>query len=167
MWHVLQTAPHKEPQVCKFLALQGLPSYAPEFGRVQRTRPGSVRDTARHWIFPGYVFFQVPDGYSRWDPVRWAPGVRRLLQQDGSPAFVDDTVMERLRLRVVAMARPRHGGAGFQTGQRVVIERGPLAMVDALFDRCLKASDRVSVLVQLLGRLVAVEVDPVILRAAG
>jgi hypothetical protein len=40
-------------------------------------------------------------------------------------------------------------------------------MVDALFDRCLKASDRVSVLVQLLGRLVAVEVDPVILRAAG
>ena len=42
-----------------------------------------------------------------------------------------------------------------------------LRMVDAIFSAELDASTRVRFLVQLLGRPVAVEVDPTILRAAG
>ena len=166
MWHVLHAAPKREPHVCKFLAIQGLRSYAPTFQRSGHTRPGSVRDGRHRWIFPGYVFFQAPEEYSRWDTLRWAPGVRQLLHQDGRPAEIDDAVIEHLQLRL-ATARPPHPGAGYCTGQSVIVEHGPLAMVDALFDQCLKTSDRVRILVHLLGRLVPVEVDATVLRPAG
>ena len=164
MWHVVQTAGGCESNVCKYLALHAITTYAPEFPR-GRTRPGSVRDLRRRRVFPGYVFFSLPQGFTRWELVRWAPGVKRVLEQDGRPAFIDATVFEHMRQRVVEAGRT-HAGSRFQRGQRVVVERGALAMVDAIFDRCLSAPDRVRILVQLLGREVAVEIDPATLRAA-
>lgn len=165
MWHVVSTAPNNETRVCKFLALHGFAGYAPEFQPSRRTRPGSVRDGRHHWIFPGYVFVQVPPEFTQWDVVRWLPGVRNVLQQDGRPAALDDALVDELVRRLAGL--PAAHGAGFRSGQRVTIERGPLAMLDALFDRDLKAPDRVKILVYLLGRQVSVEIDPTILRAAG
>ena len=104
--------------------------------------------------------------FARWDLVHWAPGVRRVLSADGSPSVVADGVIDRLRLRLAApMTARRH--VRFTTGQPVVIERGPLAMVDAIFDRDLNTSERVQVLVRLLGRSMPVVVDAAILRPAG
>jgi transcription antitermination factor NusG len=166
MWHVLHTAPQAEPQVCKFLAVQGLDTYAPQFLPPTRTKRGSVRDRRRRWVFPGYLFLKVPDGFMQWDVIRWAPGVRRLLQEEGAPAVLADSIIEHLRLRLAEnrFSTPRQT---FHPGQRVLIERGPLAAVDAIFDSELDARARVRVLVQLLGRQVAVEIDPAALRPAG
>ena len=55
----------------------------------------------------------------------------------------------------------------FTPGQPVVIERGPLAMVDAIFERELNTSERVQVLVRLLGRSMPIAVDAASLRPAG
>jgi transcription antitermination factor NusG len=164
MWNVLHVAPHGEPQVCKFLAAHDVAAYAPQFLPPPRTKPGSVRDRKQRWLFPGYVFFRVGDEFTRWDIIRWAPGVRRVLQQDGSPALLGDEVVEHIRRRLAERSlnqpRPR-----FTQGQHVIIQSGPLRMVDAIFERELGAPARVQVLVQLLGRPLAVEVDPAILAA--
>ena len=74
--------------------------------------------------------------------------------------------MERIRERLFeeTATSPR---LTFTPGQRLVIERGPLAMVDAIFDRALNSSERVQVLVHLLGRPMTVAVDAAILRPAG
>src|SRR5438876_11291987 len=166
MWHVLHAAPNCEPQVCKFLGLHGIDGYAPRFPPAPRTKPGSVRDRRHRWVFPCYVFFRTPEAFALWDTIRWAPGVRRLLQQDGKPGFIADSVIEhirgRLEARTLAPARQ-----GFQAGQRVVIERGPLAMVDAIFDRQLGGASRVQILIDLLGRPLKVTVDAAMLRPAG
>ena len=166
MWSVVHTNANHEAQVAKFLALHDLEVYAPRFAPAGRTRPGSVRDRRQHWVFPGYLFVRVPPAFARWDLVHWAPGVRRVLSADGSPSVVADGVIDRLRLRLAApMTARRH--VRFTTGQPVVIERGPLAMVDAIFDRDLNTSERVQVLVRLLGRSMPVVVDAAILRPAG
>ena len=139
--------------------------YAPQFPPPPRTRPGSVRDRKQRWVFPGYVFFKVDEGFSEWDIIRWAPGVRRVLQQDGGPAILKDELVEHIRRRLTERSlkqpRPR-----FAHGEHVVIQSGPLRMVDAIFDREVDAPARVQVLVQLLGRPLAVEVDPAILKAS-
>ncbi len=166
MWNVVSTAPSTELKVCRFLALHGLESYAPEFRQHRRTRPGSVRDGRHHWVFPGYVFFRAPAGFSAWHVVHWAPGVRQLLRSGTGPAEMHDAVLEELRQRL-AITRPRHLGAEFRPGQRVRVEGGALAMIDAIFDRCLEAPDRVRILVQLLGRQVPVDIDATVLSAAG
>ena len=166
MWHVVHTAPNTELQVSRVLEMHGLRTCVPQFRPARRTRPGSVRDRRHRWIFPGYVFFQRPDGFSAWQLVRSAPGVRRVLEQDGEPARLDDAVVDHLEERVAAMRADWAGGI-FRPGQRVIVDRGPLAMVDALFEHDLPARERVTILVRLLGRLVSVEVDPQVLRAAG
>ena len=89
-----------------------------------------------------------------------------MLQEDASPAILPDDVVDRIRLRLAErqLTPPR---ASLYKGQRVVIQSGPLRMVDAIFERNLDASQRVQVLVQLLGRPLTVELDPAIVRAAG
>jgi transcription antitermination factor NusG len=165
MWYVLHVAPNGEPQVCKYLGLHGMEAYAPQFPAPPRTKPGSVRDRRHRWLFPGYVFFKIQSDFARWDLIRWAPGVRRMLQEDGGPGTVDDLVVDHVRRRLaersLTQTRPT-----LRKGQTVLIQSGPLRMVDAIFEKNLDATQRVQVLVQLLGRPLSVELDAAIVRAA-
>ena len=163
VWNVVHTNPNQEAPVVRYLQLHDLEVYAPRFPAAARTRPGSVRGRRHRWVFPGYLFLKPPPAFDRWELVHRAPGVRRVLTDAGRPSGVSDAVIDHLRLRLNA-GEPRR--QTFVSGQRLVIERGPLAMVDAVFDRQLNTSERVQVLVQLLGRPVAVAVDPAILRPA-
>ena len=165
MWHVLHAAPNGEPQVCKYLILHGIEAYAPQFPAPARTKPGSIRDRQHRWVFPGYVFFKLEQTFTQWDLIRWAPGVRRMLQENGAPGAVDDAIVDRIRQRLAdhSLTRTR---SSFHKGQPVVIQTGPLRMLDAVFDGNLEAPARVQILVQLLGRPLALEVDPAILKAA-
>ena len=166
MWHVLYVAPHSEPQLCKFLWVHGVEVVAPQFPPSPRTRPGSVRDRRNRFVFPGYVFFRVPVTFANWDLIRWAPGVRRVLQEDGSAACLSDDVVDHIQRRLAERSL-RAQRQRFVRNQPVIIQSGPLRMVDAIFERELDVPERVRILVQLLGRSVPVEVDPAILRAAG
>jgi transcription antitermination factor NusG len=98
--------------------------------------------------------------------IRWAPGVRRVLQEDGSAACLSDELIDHLKSRLAERSL-RPGRRSFERGQPVVIQSGPLRMVDAIFEKELDAPSRVQILVNLLGRPLAVEVDPTILRVAG
>src|SRR5438552_5139488 len=166
MWHVLHAAPHGEAQICRFLGVHDVEAYSPEFPPPPRTRAVSVRDRRHRAVFPGYVFFRIPISFTNWDLIRWAPGVRRVLQEDGSAASLSDEIVDHLRSRLAEKSL-RPGRPSFEPGQRVVIQSGPLRMVDAIFEKELDAPSRVQILVNLLGRPLAVEVDRTILRAAG
>ena len=166
MWHVAYASPHCEPQVCKYLAVHGVESYAPQFPPPPRTRAGSVRDRKHRWVFPGYVFFRIPTGFVDWDTIRWAPGVRRVLQQDGGPALLTDEIVARLRQRLAERSMSL-AGRRFHQGQAVTIQSGPLRMVDAIFETELETSARVRILINLLGRPVPVDVDAAMVRAVG
>jgi len=166
MWNVVHTKANHEAQVAKFLALHDVEVYAPRFAAAARTRSGSVRDRRQRWVFPGYLFVRVPPQFGRWVLVQWAPGVRRVLSTGGSPDTLVDGVIDRLRLRLAGHP-PARSRPMFTPGQSVVIERGPLAMVDAIFERELNTSERVQVLVRLLGRSMPIAVDAAILRPAG
>jgi transcription antitermination factor NusG len=166
MWHVLHAAPHGEAQICRFLGVHNVEACSPEFPPPPRTRAGSVRDRRLRTVFPGYVFFRIPISFTNWDLIRWAPGVRRVLQEDGSAACLSDEIVDHLRSRLADRAL-RPARRSFRPGEPVVIQSGPLRMVDAIFEKELDAPSRVQILVQLLGRPLAVEVDPTILRAAG
>ena len=163
-WCVLRSAPHRELLVCKQLDAYGIETYAPEFPRNGRTRPGSVRDGRHRWVFPGYVFFRPPERMDHWPIVRWAPGVNGILEVDGAPGALHDAVVRHLQRRMSEMTMNR-GGSVFTPGEQVVVERGPLAAVDAIFDRELDSPARVQILVQMMGRQLSVQIDPRYLRS--
>ena len=163
-WCAVQTSPHAELHVCRHLAVLGLESYAPEFPHGPRTRPGSVRDGRHHWLFPGYVFFRPPEDRGAYVAVRRLPGVVRILEQDGAPALLSDTVIRHIR-RQLAERALRPPGPRFTPGERLVIDGGPLAPLNAVFDRELDGPARVQVLVQLMGRELPVSIDAMHLKS--
>jgi transcription antitermination factor NusG len=165
MWYVLNATPHCEPQVAKLLGQLMVEAYVPRFPAALRTKPGSARDLRPRLVFPGYVFFRTPVGFSHWDVVRWTPGVRRILLEDTAPAVIADEVVAHLRRRL-AEGSLRPVVQRFKPGQVVTIERGPLAQVDAIFDRELDARSRVQVLVHMMGRSITFRIDPADLRSA-
>jgi transcription antitermination factor NusG len=164
IWYVLRSAPHRELLVCKQLDEYGIETYAPEFPRGGRTRPGSVRDKRHRWVFPGYVFFRPPEDSDGWRIVRWAPGVRGILEVDGGPGALSDLVVRHLQRRIANMTTAPLP-VPFKQGEPVVVERGPLAEVDAIFDRALDSPTRVQILVQMMGRELPVQIDPSYLRS--
>lgn len=166
MWGVVQVAPNSERAVCGLLALSQIETYAPRFPPPRRTRPGSVRHQRPRWVFPGYLFYRVADDFEDWNAIRWAAGVRRVLQVDGAPAVVGGAVIEHLRRRL-AEGSLQDSTSAFVPGQLVHIERGPLAAVDAIFERELDSPARVQILVNLVGRQLSVRIDPEVLRNAG
>jgi transcription antitermination factor NusG len=162
----VQVAPNSERQVCGSLRLNHIETYTPLFPAPRRMKPGSVRHRRARWVFPGYLFFKVREDSVNWDLIRWARGVRRVLQIDGSPAVVGDAVIEHLQRRL-AEGSLNDLRSAFVSGQRVHIERGPMTAVDAIFERELDSPARVQVLVNLFGRQLSLRIDPEALRPAG
>src|SRR3982075_3320940 len=104
MWGVLQVAPNSEQQVCRVLSLIHVETYLPRFPASRRTKPGSVRHKRARWVFPGYLFFKVDEDPTKRNLIRWASGVRRVLQIDSSVAVVEDAAIQHIRRRPVAGA---------------------------------------------------------------
>lgn len=149
----------------KILGTLGAEPYAPRFLPPRRTRPGSVRDGKNRWVFPGYVLFRPGVGFASWADLRSSPGIHRLLMSDGAPATLSNDVIQHIRTRLDEHAR--RPALLFRTGDPVRIVQGPLSELNGVFQRRMRASDRVAILIQLMGRAVEVEIDPENLRLAG
>src|SRR5262249_4609156 len=117
-------------------------------------------------LFPRYLFVTMDMMCQRWRAVRSTIGVTRLVCNGDDPVPVADNIIETLKGRegsdgfVVLRARPQ-----FVLGAKVRVLDGVFADCLGLFDG-MKDSDRVSVLLDLLGRKVRVVLDEFSVAAA-
>lgn len=165
-WYAVQAKSHNEARVLYHLTQRSIPAFFPLMEVVRRYP--SRRVTRLEPLFPGYLFaqFEAADcNPELWNAVRWAPGVKMILGTDGAPVPVPDPVIEAIQGRVqgLGFVRPE---LRFVANDRVVIQRGPLAGLEAVFDRPLSRTGRVRVLMRLLGQERGVQVDPTYLELA-
>jgi len=153
-WLVLYTKPHKEYAVRDFLTGQKIEVYLPEI-RTSTRRPGR-RGTKPFFLHYLFARFDLQDGAMA--RVRWTPGLRRIVSFGDRPAVVPDEVVEHIRRRLATMVERQPEGP-FERGEVVRIVRGPFEGLDAVFDRSLSAQGRVRVLLNLMRRQVAAELD--------
>lgn len=165
-WYAVQAKRHNETRVIRNLSQQVIPTFLPlvEVVRHRRGRRLALLEP----LFPGYLFVRLEPmevNPGLWHAVRWTPGVRSILGTEGAPVAVPDGVVEAIndRVRDLGFVRP---GAPFAPNARVLVRRGPLAGLEAVFDRPLSPAGRVRVLMQLLGRQRPVEVDALDLELA-
>lgn len=107
------------------------------------------------FLFPGYVF-------SRFDvehrlPVITAPGVVGLVSFGKIPCPIPDQEIENIR-SMIQSGLPVTPWPFLELGQRVVIERGPLAGVEGILEQ-VKGRFRLVVAISLLQRSVSTEID--------
>jgi transcriptional antiterminator RfaH len=155
-WYVIRSKPRRERFVTEQLTSQGLEVFFPAV-KVHPINPRSARERA---YFPGYLFAHVDLVAIGVNKLRWMPAAVGLLEFGGEPAVVPEALITQLRRRVASIQAA--GGivfADLKAGDTVKITSGPFAGYEAIFDLRLKGAERVRVLLELLRRQVAVELD--------
>jgi transcription elongation factor/antiterminator RfaH len=155
-WYVLHSKPHKENQISAYLQSQKLETFYPTL----RVQPVNPRASKIRPYFPGYLFVRADLEAVGVSALQWIPGAVGLVSFDGQPGTVPDYIIRELRQRVEQIEAA--GGLtvdGLKQGDPVHITHGPFAGYEAIFDMRLSGAERVQVLLQMLGRLVKVQVN--------
>ena len=158
-WYSLYVKPKLTKDIAESLREKGYDAFTPisVITRQWRDRIGKIE--APH--FPGYVFARL-DLRGRM-PVLLTPGVHGLVGIGKQPIAIEEDEIANVR-RLITSGLPLESWAFLRRGERVTIERGPLAGVSGVFLE-MKKSYRLIVSVELIGRSIAVEVDPGSVRA--
>jgi len=159
-WYVAKTKARREQTVAAILSQRGIELYLPV---IAPRRRDPLRPSLGEPLFPGYVFARLDLDGDEWLATRSAPGIAYFLGGGDAPATLPDDLIEGIRARV-DRSRSDWQRPGFKPGERVVLERGPFAGLDAIFDGWLSARGRVRVLLEIVERLVPVTVDVEMIR---
>ena len=155
-WYVMQCKPHKEGQVNAYLTGHGIETFYPTV----KVKPVNPRCSTIQPYFPRYLFVHVDLHDVSLGVLQWSPGVIGLVQFDAQPAIVAEKVIQHLKQHVgnLEVANPDLL-KGVKRGDPLKIKHGPLAGYEAIFDIRLSGSERVQVLLHLLGRTVRATVN--------
>jgi len=153
-WYVIQTKPKKEDEAKSYLSMKGLEIFNP-FMENFVIRNGKINKELKP-LFPGYIFgkFELEKDYSL---VRWGRGVRKILGLGGGyPTPVSEEVVEIIRKRLDTHGIVRKS-YHFEANDRVRVKSGPMKDLLGIFERWVSDSDRVRILLNLIGYQPAVE----------
>jgi transcriptional antiterminator RfaH len=156
-WFVVQTQVNGEAKAARNLLQQGFEIYLPRYlkGRSHARKIDRIPAP----LFPRYMFVQIDMATQRWRSIKSTFGVSHLLLRGDEPAFVAGDVIKLLKSEedetgMIKMDRR----ARFAIGDEVHVLAGAfihsLGLFEGFGDR-----NRVTILLNLLGRQVRVSLD--------
>jgi transcriptional antiterminator RfaH len=156
-WYVVQSQPNAESKAIAHLERQGFATYLPRY--LKRRRHARRVEIVPAPLFPRYLFVGIDLTVQRWRSIFSTVGVSQLVCNGNQPTAIADQIVDSLRAREDAggFVRLDHRPS-FRSGDKIRI-------LDGVFADCLglyagmKDSDRVAILLDLLGRKVRVTVD--------
>jgi transcriptional antiterminator RfaH len=163
-WYVVQTQINGEAKAVQNLQRQGFGIYLPRY--LRRRRHARKIDFIAKPLFPRYMFVAIDMATQRWRSIQSTFGVSCLVSIGDSPAAVPEGVVLALKERedskgfIKMNVRP-----AFLPGDKVRVLAGAF-MDNAGFFNGLADHDRVSVLLDMLGRKVRVLMDADMVAAA-
>jgi transcriptional antiterminator RfaH len=146
-WYALKSKPHKEEALWREVHARGHEVFYPQI-RVQPVNPRSRKLRA---YFPGYMFVQLDLLVVGLSTMAWMPYSSGLVAFGEEPATVPDSLIQALRSRIEQInAAGGEALEGLKKGDLVMIQAGPFAGYEAIFDAQVSGSERVRVLLQIL-----------------
>jgi len=166
-WYVVYTRPKQECRAEWNLNSGGIETFNPQSkGRASRRtdKPQVVKQLFSRYIFARFAGDEL-------HKIMFTRGVQTVVSFGNKPAAIDDIVITLIKSRIGEDGFVRFSDE-LTEGDRVMISTGPLASLEGIFERKLKDTERVSVLlcaVSLQGRLIierdqVVKIDPVALK---
>ena len=155
-WYVARTHANAETKAQFNLLRQGFECYLPTILK-RRSHARKVENVSRP-LFPRYLFICRNLDNECWRAIHSTIGVSHLVCQNERPVPVPEGVIERLRQHEDDKGHVKIGSLmPFGIGQKVLITAGAFTDQIGHFER-LCADGRISILLELLGRHVAVQV---------
>lgn len=162
-WYLVHTKPRQEKYALQNLEQQGYQCYLPTIPS-EIFRHGTLTVKVEP-LFPRYVFIRLGHGESAksWAPIRSTRGVSRLVSFGVDPAKIDENLIELLRTKeAFIQVKPARL---FKPGERVHLTEGSFAGIEGIYQMS-DGERRVMVLIELLSRPIAVQMDVAHLRKA-
>lgn len=148
-WYALNSHPHKEEALYRQIQLQGIEVFYP----CVHVKPVNPRSRKIRPYFPGYLFVRADIETQGLSTFQWMPHARGLVTFGGEPARVPEVLLAAIRRRLGEIQEA--GGEifiGLQPGDAVLIQDGPFAGYEAIFDLKLSGAERVRVLLKMLNQ---------------
>lgn len=146
-WYAIQSHSRKEDLLWHQLQVQDIECFYP---RIQ-VKPVNPRSRKVVPYFPGYLFVRIDiqeQGISRF---QWLPYATGIVSFGGEPAMVPDTLVEAIRSKTTTDGKIIAPILeDIKHGDRVIIDQGPFAGYEAIFDTRLPGNERVRVLMKML-----------------
>lgn len=153
-WYVVRTHAKAEAKAAWHLRNQGFAVYLPQ--HLKRRRHARRVERVRAPLFPRYLFVDMDLARTRWRAVCSTIGVCDLVRMGEAPAPVPSGIVEEIQGREDADGLVVTGDdVPFERGEVVRIRSGAFADHAALFE-CASDEDRITLLLDLLGRQVRV-----------
>jgi transcriptional antiterminator RfaH len=162
-WYVVQSQPNAENRAVMHLERQGFATYLPRY--LKRRRHARRVDIVPAPLFPRYLFVAIDMTMQRWRSIYSTIGVAQLICNGDVPTAVPDEVVTTLKAREDAVGFIRLEPRSFRLGDKIRILEGVFADCLGLYDG-MTDRDRVTILLDLLGRKVRVLVDAEAVAAA-
>lgn len=144
-WYVIQCRANQNFRAQENLENQGFTCFQPQLW-VEKLRAGRRR-RCHEPLFPGYLFIQLHEEGQSWHSIRSTRGVQKLVTFGDRPVAVPDSVVDNLKLNTEIAAND--GAPAICPGDRLRIESGPFANLEAIFQR-FAGEERVVVLMSML-----------------
>ena len=162
-WYVVQTRPHAEQRADKHLRRQGFTTFLPRL--LKNRRHARKTETVSRPLFPRYMFVRLDPASQSWHAIRSTMGVANLVGGEQGPVPVRDGIVEALRAQQGSDGFFRAQARKFAPGEAIRVVDGLFASAIGFFES-MSDNERVSVLLEILGRRVRVVLDPNCVAAA-
>ena len=153
-WYVIQTKPKREEEAGSYLSTKGIEIFNPLMETFS-PRNGRLNKEYKP-LFPNYIFgkFDIEQNYPL---VRWARGVKKILGFGGNFTPLSEEVVELIKKRTDGSGIVRRN-YHFEPNDLVRIKSGPLRDLLGMFERWVSDTERVRILLNLIGYQPAVEI---------
>lgn len=155
-WFCVRTQTKREHIAAGQLGrLENVEVFAPRIRFRRRTPRGRV--WFEESLFPGYIFVRF-DPLLKQRAVAGAIGVRGLVKFSGECASVPDAVVDLLRQETAEGPVVIQEDSSFKEGDEATVAEGAMLGLRAVITRVLPGSERVRILLEMMGTAVEAEV---------
>lgn len=155
-WFIVRTHARNEIRAALNLERQGFPTYLPRY--MKRRRHARRVENVPAPLFPCYLFVAIDIASQPWRSIQSTFGVAQLVCNGDTPAAVPGAAVDELRQREDAKGFVQLARRGFARGQSIRVVEGLFSACLGLFEG-MTDNERVTILLDLLGRKVRVDMD--------
>ena len=147
-WYLIKTKPQQEAIATQNLTNQNFNVFFPKAVINNKTTP----------LFPSYLFIQLDDKIQNWTPIRSTKGVSNFVRFGLSFAKVPNQIINLIKTQQQQTIEKMINICSHHKGDYLEIQTGAFKGQQAIFQNY-NSSDRVTVLLKLIGQQQAITLD--------
>lgn len=141
-WYLVYTKPKNEDIVSRKFIEAGFEVLNPKL-KERKVYRRKLQDITSP-LFPCYLFVRF-DAMKDYRLIKYTRGVRSIVGLSGNPTIVPEEIISSILSRMtdgIILLEPQE----FKPGDKVIIKAGPFEGLNAIFEREMKGTDRVGIL---------------------